>query len=111
MPDLAYRVVIATVAIAFTGFFLVVPVPPALESGDIVGAFAGGFVNPYASAYALDAIGCWAVLAAWVAHEARTSGVRGGWACLLLGLVPGVVVGFAAYLVVRARQLEPASSD
>lgn len=106
MTKPVFRAAIIAVAVAFTIYFLAVPVPPALESGDIVGAFAGGFVNPYSSAYSLDVIGCWCVLAAWVVYEGRTHGVKGGWWCLLLGLVPGVVVGFAAYLLVRANQLE-----
>ncbi|MEM6928026.1 MAG: DUF2834 domain-containing protein [Myxococcota bacterium] len=109
MAERVFRWVVLSIAVAFTVFFVVTIVPPILESGDVLGAIAGGFVNPYATGYSTDVVGCWLVLAAWVVHEARTRQVRGGWICLLLGLVPGVVVGFAAYLVVRETQPAPAA--
>lgn len=86
------------------GFCLIV-MPPLLADPDIVGAFAAGFVNPYASGYALDAILCWCVLAVWVIYEARNDGIRHGWVALLLGVAPGVATGFAVYLLLRLRQL------
>ncbi|WP_353254415.1 DUF2834 domain-containing protein [Salinisphaera sp. PC39] len=70
-----------------------------------MGAFAAGFVNPYASGYSTDVLFCWAILAAWVAYEAKKYSVRNGWVCLLLGIVPGVAVGFAMYLLLRAKQV------
>ena len=71
---------------------------------DSVGAFAAGFVNSYASGYAADTLTCWVILTAWIAFEAKTKGVRHGWICALLGVVPGVAVGFAGYLLLRGRQ-------
>lgn len=93
----------------FAGVFLVVVVPPLLASGDIIGAFAAGFVNPYAAGYATDAILCWCLLALWVVYEARAHGVRHGWIAVLLGVAPGVATGFALYLVLRHRQLREAA--
>ncbi len=100
-----YQFMYAALAVGFSLVFGILVVPPLLASGDIVGAFAAGFVNPYASGYALDAIFCWFVLAVWVVQEARTQGVRHGWVALLLGVAPGVATGFGVYLLMRARQL------
>lgn len=94
-------------AMGFTIAFCALVVPPLIQNPDILGAFAAGFVNPYASGYSTDVFFCWATLAVWIAYEAKTDSVRHGWACLVLGLVPGVAVGFALYLVIRRRQLEP----
>lgn len=104
MSESLFKTVLTLLAAGFAAAFAVIVVPPLLASGDVVGAFAAGFVNPYASGYALDAILCWCVLAAWVLYEARTRGVRHGWVALLLGIVPGVATGFAVYLLLRLRQ-------
>lgn len=104
MTDRGFRASIVMIAIAFVAYFGVVVVPPLLSSGDIMGAFAAGFVNPYSSGYSADVIACWMVLAVWVTYESRAHAIRGGWICLLLGVAPGVVVGFATYLIVRSRQ-------
>ena len=79
-------------------------VPPLLESRDILGAFAAGFVNPYSSGYALDAILCWVILAVWVVYEAQAHGMKHGWIAVLLGVAPGVATGFAVYLLLRMHQ-------
>lgn len=100
-----FRVLTIGVAIIFTGVFCFVVIPPLVENPDIIGAFAAGFVNPYAAGYSSDVILCWAALAVWVIHEASVYKVRHGWICLLVGVVPGVAVGFAAYLVVRSYQI------
>ncbi len=100
-----YPILFVVLGAGFATLFGVIVVPPLLASGDVIGALAAGFVNPYASGYALDALFCWAVLAVWVVQEARTQGVRHGWLALLLGLAPGVATGFAVYLLIRARQL------
>ena len=71
----------------------------------IIGAFAAGFVNPYASGYSSDVVACWLIMAIWVIYEATSKAVRHGWICLLLGVIPGVAVGFSLYLVVRSVQL------
>jgi hypothetical protein len=99
-----FRVVLVCLAIGFAVVFTVLVVPPLLASGDVLGAFAAGFVNPYSSGYALDAITSWLVLAAWVIHESHSRHVRHGWVALLLGVVPGVATGFAVYLLLRMRR-------
>jgi hypothetical protein len=105
MNNNLYTSLLALVAGAFTAFFFIYVVPPAFPEMDILAALGAGFVNPFAAGYATDVILCWVVLAIWVVHERQTLGIRHGWLCLLLGLVPGVVVGFALYLILRARQL------
>jgi len=105
MSERLFRAIIIAVALGFTGLFCVIVVPPLIENPDVVGAFAAGFVNPYSSGYSADVIACWLILAAWVVFEAKEKRVKHGWLCLLLGVVPGVAVGLAAYLLLRAHQL------
>ena len=105
MSERVFHVAVIAVSLAFTVLFCVVVVPPLIDDGDIVGGLAAGFVNPYASGYSSDVVACWLILAAWVAFEARSEGVKHGWICLLLGVIPGVAVGLAAYLLLRSRQL------
>lgn len=100
----AFRISLLVLAAAFTAAFVVICIPPFLGNPDIVGAFAGGFVNPYASGYALDIFFTWGILAAWVMYEATAKGIRHGWVALVLGAVPGVAVGFAFYLLLRLKQ-------
>jgi hypothetical protein len=38
-------------------------------------------------------------------YERRTLGVRHGLWFIALGVIPGVAVGFAGYLILRMRQL------
>ena len=102
-----FHIVIVAVAVGFTLLFSVVVVPPLIDNPDILGALSAGFVNPYSSGYSADVIACWLILAAWVAFEAGSKGVKHGWVCLIVGVFPGVAVGFAAYLLVRSRQLVP----
>ncbi|HKK29534.1 MAG TPA: DUF2834 domain-containing protein [Alphaproteobacteria bacterium] len=111
MPDAAFKVILIVCSLFFAGFFAFVVVPPLMESRDVWGAFAAGFVNPYASGYSMDVLVCWSILAAWVVYEARRYAVRRGWICLLLGIVPGVAVGFALYLLLRAGQLTVVGRD
>lgn len=68
-------------------------------------------MHPYASGYSMDVLVCWAILAAWVIYEAKTYSVRKGWLCLLLGIFPGVAVGFALYLLLRAKQIREVRRD
>lgn len=105
MNERLFRIALVILAAAFSVFFLFVVVPPLIANPDIWGALRAGFVNPYASGYSTDVIICWAILALWVVYEAREYGVRHGWICLLLGLIPGVAVGLALYLLIRSRQL------
>ncbi|MDI1257681.1 DUF2834 domain-containing protein [Aquabacterium sp.] len=99
-----FRALLILIAALFTAAFTLVVIPPLLESRDVLGAFAAGFVNPYAAGYAMDTISCWCVLTVWVVHEARAKGIRHGWVAVLLGIVPGVATGFAVYLLLRMRQ-------
>ena len=111
MTTTLYRLLLWVLALAFATAFCAIVLPAFIaERPGVMAAFAAGFVNPYASGYALDAILCWCVLAVWVAHEARQHGIRHGWIALLLGIVPGVATGFAVYLLLRLRQ-HPASVD
>ncbi len=106
MPTRHFRLLIGALGAAFAVAFCIVVLPPLAREPDVIGAFAAGFVNPYASGYALDTILCWLILAVWVLHEARAKGVRHGWVAVLLSVVPGVATGLAAYLLIRGRQLE-----
>ena len=105
MSEKLFRGFLILAALAFTSVFAVVVVPPLLANPDVLGAFAAGFVNPYASGYSTDVFFCWGILALWVLYEARNLDVKHGWVCLLLGIVPGVAVGFALYLFLRHHQV------
>lgn len=88
----------------FAVFFFVYVLPPAWQSGDLVGVFAAGFVNPFAAGYSTDVIVCALILWLWVFYEAALFGVRHGWIVIPLSLFPGVAVALAVYLVLRSRQ-------
>ena len=105
MGEQAFKVGCIAVAIGFTLVFAVVVVPPLMENFDVIGALAAGFVNPYASGYSSDVIFCWLALAIWIIFEAKAYSVKGGWICLVLGMAPGVAVGFALYLLIRHKQI------
>ena len=104
MTRTLFQVCLWGLGLGFALAFSILCIPPLIENPDVIGALAAGFVNPYASGYALDAILCWCVLAIWVAYEAKTLGMRHGWVALLLGVAPGVATGFAAYLLLRLHQ-------
>lgn len=87
--------------------FSAIVIPPLMESGDIIGAFAAGFVNPYSTGYSLDAIFCAFILSAWVLYERTTTNVRHGWIAIPLCFVPGVATAFAIYLLLRLRSNPP----
>ncbi len=107
MSRSVYRGLLWLLALLFAACFAAVVLPAYVaDQPGLIAAFAGGFVNPYASGYALDAILCWCVLAVLVAHDARAHGIRKGWIALLLGIVPGVATGFAVYLLMRSKQME-----
>lgn len=105
MDDRLLTAILLVLATGFVIAFGFIVLPPLLASGDVVGAITAGFVNPYASTYSLDAVMSWCVLAMWVIYEARAKAVRHGWIALLLGVMPGVTVGFAVYLLLRLRQM------
>ena len=104
MNNFVFKIGIAAIAIIFTLIFCIVVVPPLIENPDIIGAFAAGFVNPYSSGYSADVFCCWAILLVWIIYEYPK--VKYGWICLLLGIVPGVAVGLALYLLLRTHQLK-----
>lgn len=103
MSKSVFEILIALIGLAFAIAFCVIVVPPLLASGDVIGAFGAGFVNPYASGYSLDAILSAFILLVWVIYERNARGVKNGWIAILLALVPGVATGFAAYLILRSR--------
>lgn len=101
MSKSVYIGLLTAIAFLFTGYFILTVVPPLLVSGDVVGAAQAGFVNPFAAGYATDVILCWVVLVLWIVYEAKVERVKHGWICILLGVVPGVVVGMSCYLILR----------
>ena len=81
-----YEISLALLGLGFAAtFFLQLVLPPLWASGDVIAVFAGGLVNPYAAGYALDAIFCWWVLAAWVIDEAKKPGHSPRLACPCAG--------------------------
>ena len=106
MSQRAFEIAQIAVAAVFTLVFAIIVVPALIQDGDVIGAFAAGFVNPYSSGYSFDVLLCWLALAIWVVHDRAVHAIRYGWICLLLGVVPGVAVGLPLYIVVRSRQLK-----
>lgn len=104
MTKKVFQVSVLLIALAFTTIFCALVIPPFIKNPDLFGAFAAGFVNPFASGYSTDVVCCWVVLFIWVIYESPK--IKHGWICLLLGLIPGVAVGFAGYLFIRSRQLK-----
>lgn len=94
--------------LAFTLAFVVIVVPALLVDGDVIGGFAAGFVNPYASGYSLDVIITALILITWIVYEQQTQRVRYGWICIPLCFVPGVATAFALYLILRTRTVQMA---
>lgn len=104
MAEPWFRAIIIAVAAVFTALFAYWCIPPLIANPDIAGAFAAGFVNPFSSGYAADTLACWVILSAWILYERLAVGIRHGLWCIALGVVPGVAVGFALYLILRFRQ-------
>ncbi|OZG72418.1 hypothetical protein BTA51_14905 [Hahella sp. CCB-MM4] len=107
MSDRTFRMALIATACLFCVFFSITIIPPLARDWDIFGAFAAGFVNPFAAGYSIDVILCWVVLAIWIIHEKTTRQIRYGWVCLILGIIPGVVVGLATYLILRSAAFQP----
>mgnify|MGYP003387887461 CR=1 FL=1 len=104
MPKSVFQILVAALGAALAIAFWIIVIPPLLESRDVIGAFASGFVNPYASGYSLDAILCGAILFVWIAYERSVLGIKYGWIAIPIAFVPGVATGFALYLLVRSAQ-------
>ena len=111
MSKTTFEASVLLVGAAFTIAFGVIVVPALIESGDIAGAFAAGFVNPFASGYSLDTILCAVILMVWVLYERSSLGIRHGWGAIPLSIIPGVAPAFAIYLVIRSRQLSARGGD
>ncbi len=90
----------------FALFFALYVFPPFLKNYDVIGAFAAGFVNPFATGYSVDTITCWLILTIWIIYERKTLGIKYGWIAIILGVVPGVATGFALYLLLRLSQIK-----
>lgn len=103
MTKKLFQASVLLTALVFTIIFSLVVIPPFIKTPDLLSAFSAGFVNPFASGYSTDVVCCWVILFIWVIYESPK--VKHGWVCLLLGLIPGVAVGFAGYLYIRSRQL------
>ncbi len=100
-----FEIICAVAALSFTIAFCAVVVPPLWDSGDIWGALAAGFVNPYASGYSLDVLFSAFVLIIWIVYDRAAFNVRYGWVAIPICLVPGVAPALAIYLIIRGRQL------
>ncbi len=106
MSKKLFETLTIVLGLAFTLAFFVIVVPPLLVDGDVVGAFAAGFVNPYSSGYSLDVIITGLILIVWIIYERQALGVRYGWTCIVLCAVPGVATAFALYLLLRSRTVQ-----
>lgn len=107
MNERTFRAALLALAAVGTIAFAVIIAPAlAADHWDVWGAALKTFVNPYAAGVSTDVLLAYAVLAVWVFYEAVAKGVRRGWVALLLGLLPGLTTGFAAYLLIRMRQLQ-----
>jgi len=105
MSKSIFESLVTVLGAVFAVAFCIVVVPALIESGDIIGAFAAGFVNPFSSGYSLDVIICAFILFVWIIHERKALGIRHGWIAIPLSFVPGVATAFAFYLVIRSRQI------
>lgn len=105
MSKSVFEALTFALGLAFAIAFTVIVVPPLLQSGDVIGAFAAGFVNPYSSGYSFDVILCALILFVWIIYERRSLGIKYGWVAIPLSFVPGVATGFAVYLILRSQQL------
>ena len=105
MNEKQFKLGIGLSALFFLAVLIVYTLPEAIAINDPVHAFAAGFVNPFAAGYSTDVIMCWFILLFWILYEQKNLNIRHGWICYVLGVFPGVAVGFALYLVIRQRQL------
>ncbi|GAA3517360.1 hypothetical protein GCM10022234_10910 [Aeromicrobium panaciterrae] len=104
MTERIFRAGLITFAVVSTVLFAAI-IPPALidDGFDFWGGALHTFDNPYAAGVSIDVLLAYGVLASWVVYEAVSNHVRRGWIALLLGLVTGLTVALAAYLLIRLR--------
>lgn len=76
MSKVVFEALVIGLGATFAIAFCIIVVPPLLESGDLPGAFAAGFVNPFSSGYSLDVIVCAFILFAWISYERSVLGVQ-----------------------------------
>ena len=105
MNRVFFEAAVLVVGAAFAIAFGMIVAPALMETGDVPGAFAAGFVNPFSSGYSLDVILCGVILTLWMFYERSALKVRHGWIVIPLSFAPGVATAFAVYLVMRSRQL------
>ena len=101
----ALAVTTIAIAAAFSALFFVRVVPalwPVVDLPKV--ALLDGLVNPTALGYTADTLATGLVLIAWILYERVALGVRRGWIAILLCLVPGVVAGLTAYLLIRQAE-------
>jgi hypothetical protein len=110
MTERIFRAGLIALAVVFTVLFVAI-IPPALidDGFDFWGGALRTFDNPYAAGVSIDVLLAYGVLALWVVYEAVTKHIRRGWVALLLGLVTGLTVGLAIYLLIRMRQVREVS--
>lgn len=108
MPQTRFDWILIALGAAFVLTLGIVALPTFLEDGlSLVSALEGSFANPYASGVAIDILFTYAVLAAWVIYEYQYRDVQHGWVALVLGLIIGVAVGLALYLLIRHKEIGP----
>jgi len=105
MNEVNFKRAILVSAAIFLAVFLFYTLPAAIEQADLIQSFAAGFVNPFSTGYSVDVIACGFILIFWILFETKQYGVRYGWVCIILTLIPGVAVGLTAYLLLRYKQL------
>jgi hypothetical protein len=105
MSRTLFERLVAFFGVLFLVAFVLIVLPEVYQTKDVIGAFAAGFVNPFSTGYALDAILCAAILITWVIYERSALHVRHGWIVIPLCFAPGVATAFAVYLLIRSRQL------
>ena len=108
MPEKVFEATVLALAVLFALAFAIIVVPALLETGDIFGAFAAGFVNPFSTGYSIDVFVCAFILFAWIIHERNALGIKHGWIAMPLTFAPGVATGFGVYLYLPSRQLRRA---
>lgn len=111
MKSKTVEIIYLLLAGAFAAYFTIVVVPPLIANPNVIAAFAAGFVNPYASGYAMDTILCGVILSVWVIYESSIKRVKYGLLVLPLILLPGVATAFGVYLVLRARTVSLAGKE